>query len=218
MIYIIQNCTNKKTIGSDYPQCISLIKNYDVTEFNSITNFSSYKGKKVAFIPNLDGLKLDLKAKLTDFISCGLGPGNDSIISHNFFKILEKSVTSSFQQFNCSLYQNDEAMEYVWLHYIYTLENKVDFAKSEFTHVDISLQSHLQKISSYNDFEYFYNTYDEYGLIRAKKTILKSPPLDFFVIGRFNQKHYVSERLKNEMECIGITGIEFEEADDMIFI
>jgi hypothetical protein len=98
------------------------------------------------------------------------------------------------------------------------LEEAVDYNKSEFSHTNDKLLVKISKVKDYQDFLNFYNNDDTYGLIKSTRTILKHAPLDFFVIGRYNQKHYVSKKLRDELIMGGFTGISFEEVHDIAFV
>lgn len=175
------------------------------------------KGLRINYIPDLSSIKIGSKTKLTDLISCSLGPGNDYIISPRFRELIKKYKTSDIQFFDCFLHQKGGSFKYCWVHYIYTLEKVVDYCKSDFSHTDEKLLDKIGKIKNYQDFLNFYDNDDMYGFIKSKRIVLKHEPLDFFVIGRYNQKHYVSKRFKEELVRTGISGTTFEEADDIVF-
>lgn len=132
----VDKSSDTKVIGSNYPQCSGVLKTYNNNSEISLTKFAYFKGNKVDFVPDLDGITLYKSSKLTDFISCSLGPGNDSVIGLTFFDLLSNHKLSDIQFFNCFLYKADEKYYYIWLHYIYSLEEFVDYKKSVFTHPD----------------------------------------------------------------------------------
>lgn len=219
-IFILNKATDPDVIGADYPQCVGVLKAYDNTYENnkSLYYFAHYKGKYVQFVPDLGSIKVSAKAKLTDIISCSMGPGNDLIVSPRMCELLTEYKTSEIQIFDCVLTKKDVKYKYYWLHFIYSLEKKVDYKRSILNHVDPELRSAASEISSFDQFDDFYNTRDEYGLVYSSKLTLKSNKLDFFLVGRMDQKIYLSERLKNEIQKCELTGIEFEIAHGIGFV
>jgi hypothetical protein len=217
--FVIENSTDHKIIGSEFPQCIGTVKGYNDEYENplSLYYFAHHKGKQIDFTPDLSAIRIGLKTKLTDSVSCSLGPGNDWVISSKFKNLLKPFITSPLQLFQCVLNRKEERFTYWWVHYIYDLEKQVNYTQSSFTHPDEKLLPKLAKIKTYEDYRLFYEQEDEYGLIRATKTVLNSPPLDFFLVGQFNQQHYISERLRDEMQLKGLKGITYKEAADIVF-
>jgi hypothetical protein len=217
--YIINNSIDNKIIGNEFPQCTGTLKGYNNEYENplSLYYFAHQKGIEIDYEPDLSAIKVGLKTKMTDYISCSLGPGNDSVISSKFRNLLKRYKTSPLQMFKCILNRKEEQFKYFWIHYIYSLEKIVDYRQSVFSHPNEKFESKLRSIKSYEDYRYFYDNDDTYGLIRADKTVLNAAPLDFFVIGQFNQKHYVSEGLKDALEIKGISGLTFKEATDIHF-
>jgi hypothetical protein len=217
--YILDHSTDHKVIGSEYPQCTGVLKGYDNEYENpfSLYYFAHQKGKKIDYQPDLSAIKIGLKTKLTDCISCSLGPGNDLVVSSKFKNTLKTFKVSPLQLFKCVLNRKEEQFNYWWIHYIYSLEEQVDYMKSTFAHSNEKLHAKLMNVKSYEGYRSFYDNDDTYGLVMATKTVIDSPPLDFFVVGQFNQKHYASERLKDALEIRGITGVTFKEATDVYF-
>lgn len=213
----LDRTADTKIIGNYYPQCKGVIKGYDNEAENSLYNFGHHKGQKVAFTPNLDGITIHKNSKLTDVISCSLGPGNDLIISERFYNLLKLFKKSLIQFFDCYIYHRERRLKYVWVHFIYDLEKKIDYKKSLFIHPDDSLLGEINKITSYNEFIDFYENKDKFGFIKAQKNVLNTERLDFFVIGRYNQKTYISKRLRDVILNEKITGIDFNEVSDIEF-
>lgn len=213
----LDRTSDTKIIGNYYPQCKALTKGYNNEAENSFYNFAFHKGRKVNFIPNLDGIIIHKTSRLTDVISCSVGPGSDLIISERFYNLLKSFKTSSIQYFDCYIYKGESRSKYIWVHFIYDLEKYVDYRDSLFTHPDESLLAEIKEIASYKDFMDFYEQKDKFGFIKAKKISLNAAGPDFFVIGRFNQKAYISERLRGVILNEKITGIEINEVDDIEF-
>ena len=77
--YRMKESIDAKIIGSHYPQCAGVLDGYNDEYENqySLYYFAHKKGKKINYHPDLSSIKILERTKLTDLISCGLGPGND---------------------------------------------------------------------------------------------------------------------------------------------
>lgn len=218
--FVITEAVDSKVIGPDYPQCTGLLKGYNNEYENplSLYFFAHQKGLQINFVPDLSSIKIGSRTKLTDLISCSLGPGNDYIISSRFKELIGKYRISPIQFFDCFLHRRNERFKYCWAHFIYALEKSVDYVESDFSHADEKLLDKISAIKSYPDFLSFYDNDDTYGFIRSTRTVIRHEPLDFFVVGRYNQKHYVSKRFKEELLESELSGIEFSKASDIFFV
>jgi hypothetical protein len=217
--YSITESTDEEVIGIHYPQCAGLLTGYNNEYENqqSLYYFAHQKGKKIDYTPDLSSIKILERTKMTDLISCGLGPGNDLVVSSRFKDIIEKSSSSQYQIFETILNKKKNKFQYWWIHYIYNLEKVVDYEASTFFHVNKQLRDKVKKIKSYKEYRQFYDKEDTYGFIRAINTVLKHKSLDFFIVGQFNQTHYASEKLKDKLVTAGITGLDFKIATDIEF-
>lgn len=217
--YILDKSTNPKIIGENYPQCVGVVDGYNNTQENkkSLYNFAHSKGKVVDSAPDLSGIKIGHKTKLTDVVSCSLGPGNDLIVSDKFLTVLQGKSYSKIQFFKCCLNKSDKKFDYNWIHFVFQLEQLVDYKNTVFSHIDDKYSQFVKRIRSYQEFERFYQNTDEFGLIKSNQVVINCKPLDFFIIGRFNQKIYVSQEMLFEIKEIGLTGIEFKPSQDIEF-
>jgi len=203
---VLETSTILKDIG-DFPQIIRIDKAYKLGLESSIDVFANYKGSIPKKIPNLhDCLVLHPKSKLTDLVSCSLGPGNDLIISEKLKTLLAHYELGPLKFYKCNLLQGrNKIEEYYWIHFLYDLMKEVLFAKSEFR-----LGSDVVTgIGSYQDYVNFSSKHDPFGFLRATKLFLPSKfkKLDFFMIGGFDQNVYLSEALAKVMIKQKFTGI-----------
>lgn len=218
--FVVNKSCESNIVGPHYPQCTGLLKEYDNEYSNkkSLHRFAHKKGEKINYKPDLNSIKIGQRTKPTDVISCSLGPGNDMVVSNKLFNLIKQSKTSNMQFFDCLLHKKESSLQYKWAHFIYDLEEFTDYKKTIFYHPTEKILNKTKAIKDHHSFLKFYNEVDTYGFIRAEKTVLRHSPLDFFVVGRFNQKHYASSAFKALLIAEGITGIEFEVADDIQFI
>ena len=217
--FSLTETTDEKIIGKHYPQCSGFLTGYNNEYENpySMFCFAYQKGKRINYKPDLSSIKIPEKTKLTDLISCSLGPGNDLVVSERLKNILNESKSSQYQIFETLLNKKNERFKYWWIHFIYDLEKTVDFEASTLFHANKSLNKKVKSIKNYSEYLEFYDNEDTFGLVRTTNTVLKHEPLDFFIVGQFNQTRYVSEKLMNRINSEGITGIEFAEANDIHF-
>lgn len=218
--FVMTESIDSKVIGPEFPQCSDFLRDYDNTLDNSksLFSFSYYKGRRSDITPDLTAIKANARTKMTDLLSCPLGPGNDLVISSRFYELLNDFKKSEIQFFDCVVNQKDNKYNYKWVHFIFDLESYVDYSKSIFFHPDKSKRNELFKIRSYSDFKLFYEKDYTHGLVKSKKLYIEHEQLDFFLVGRFDQKCYVSERLKQKVESMNLTGIEFIKSHEIFFI
>lgn len=218
--FIVKESIDSNVIGSHYPQCTGVLNGYNNEYINkkSLYYFAHQKGVKVKNKPDLSSIKVGQRTKMTDIISCSLGPGNDMVVSDKLFSLIKKAETSNIQFFDCLLHKKEVNYKYNWVHFVYNLEEFVDYKKSVFFHPNEKILAQAKEIKDYKSFLVFYNEMDTYGFIKTEKTFIRHPLLDFFTVGRFNQKHYVSSEFKSKLLSEGLSGIEFEAADDIVFV
>lgn len=92
-VVIIKNSSDPKKIGKHFPQTVLLNKK----ETDDLEFLSTQKGIRVPEKISLKNIQLSSIAKLTDAISCSLGPGNDMIISDRLYEIFKGSNVGPVQ-------------------------------------------------------------------------------------------------------------------------
>jgi len=146
--YILEVSVVHKVIGNDFPQCIGLLKGYinELSNPLSLYSFAHRKGERIDYRPDLSAIKVGIKTQLTDLVSCSLGPGNDLLLSTKFKNIIKSFKTSPIQIFPAFLNRKSEIFKYWWIHFIYSLERKVDYENSVFSHSDKKLEEKAKNI------------------------------------------------------------------------
>lgn len=213
--FIIKQLIERKDIGPHYPQIQGFIKGYenDISNNRSLDYFGEFKGEEVAFIPDLSSMKAAERVKMTDLLSCYLGPGTDLVVSTKFYSIVSNFMTSKIQVFESLIHKKNENFRYKWLHFVYNLESFVNYQKSKFSHPKKIFKKEVEAIKSQEDLHFFRKTIDKHYLLESQKLYIKHSELDFFVVGYFNQKCFVSEQLKNELEQQSLTGFVFQPSN-----
>ncbi|MFY7898917.1 MAG: imm11 family protein [Chitinophagaceae bacterium] len=217
-MYKIRNSLNHKEIGV-YPQIET--GNYPIMYENS--NFiGNIHLKKITSHPDLTIPILRKKAKLTDLISAGImGFSFKLLISTKLKLLLEKYQNDNLQFFKTSLiYKDDENNDY-WVVHPYRADyDFVDYAKSVISKENI-LGTDPKEYVTINSTESFIQQRTEHrtdGKIwgfTIEKIAFKNGLTDLFVLDGVSGGigYYVSEKLKNEIEEAGCTGIEFEPVE-----
>lgn len=213
--YTITTTTNSKIIGSDYPQmeCI------DVKQIDGLDKISEHKGEKIDSVNKIYNLRMPVRSKITDVISCSLGAGGDFVISEKLYLILKHCECSSLQFFPITFeYKNELYTNFYWVHFVYKLEKFIDFERSDYDNLFIKAIN-VNKPINYNEFSRLIENHKKYNHFRLTKTVLKKDfPIheDFFVLSFANQKKYISERLYRKILLEKITGLDIDVAHDIV--
>lgn len=86
--YIVSSSSDPKLIGSDFPQAYSFIKEYNPNAPHALFDLYEYLYTKFPdYIPDLSGIRMSGRAKLTDIVSNGFG-GQLEIVSPRTKEIL----------------------------------------------------------------------------------------------------------------------------------
>ena len=222
MYYILKNDDNPKIVGSDYPQAWKFTKEYDekCDEANGIYSFYKkiHNNERPDFVPDLGGLVLSGRAKLTDIVST-------SVLPRLHMNEVAKEVFSScnlgdYEFYNAQLYLKKakiltQILDYFYLcpftdifDYIYLPETlfRVDKYSPE------RQQLFIEGFSSYQAYTDFITK--NIDVISPTKITMNEgfdKTLDYFIIPNLNiYRGIASEKLKTKIEAKGITGLKFE--------
>lgn len=214
-IYKIKNSLNYKVIGV-YPQV-------ETGEYPVINGNPNFIGNVyMNFMPTEPDLPrpiLKKKAKMTDYISAGImGLSSRLLVSNKLKLVLEKYKNENVQFFNTSIiYKDVEDFDY-WVVHPYKVDyDFVDYSKSIISKENI-LGSDPKEYVTIDDTEEFikqrthHSTDGKIWGFTIEKVAFKDKLTDFFILDGVSGGigYYVSEKLKQEIEEAGCTGIEFE--------
>ena len=216
--YIIQESGNLKIIGK-YPQTKDIQYNCDV--WNEPKFIGQIHFEKVDFEPIIANAILHPKSKQTDLIDANsaMGFSNKLLISGKLKTILEKNRKNGMQFFKSPIIQNNLLAEDYWILNMYEFKNDyVDFLNSKILLEEITsenINSLYLSINSLKDYELkIEEVRGKKGCnLRIEKLVLSKDKIDndFFMIRySFSGIYFVSEKLKQEIEDAGCTGIEFQ--------
>ena len=199
------------------PQIKEFIHNCNIeSDPNSIDKFIF---EKIKINPILSNVVLESKSKRTDFINTygNVGFSFGNLISDKFKLILERFNCYGFQFFETYIIQDNQKFANYWQTNVFDFPYQyVDFEKTRFLFKDRDADKNIiSKVINFKDVEEFKAFANQ---VRYPKWIFfkdivfnQDINLDFFAL-RYTegaQKGIISERLKNELEENGITGIEF---------
>lgn len=219
--FAIQHSMNTKIVGK-IPHTKEVIHNCDVWDEPRFIDRMFFK--KIEGKPILSNAVLFPNAKLTDFIvTFGMGFSFGSmLISDKLKKILEGFNVLGLQYFKTFLILNNVKIENYWqTHNFKFAYEYIDFVGSEFylKNSETRVIDYSKRLIFENstEFEKFVNN-REYPYSPIIKTIKfnTNMNLDYFTLRFFelgNGYGIVSEKLKEEIEKQGITGIEFRPID-----
>ncbi len=221
--YTIQYSNNLKIIGK-YPQTKSIKYNchvWDDPRFIEHVHF-----EKIDFEPITANAILQLKSKQTDLINTNssIGFSKKLLVSEKLKTILLKNRATGLQFFRAPIIQNNLIIEDYWILNMYEFNNDyVDISKSKVFYnkkaVDYKLSFNTIKEQIYFDtFQQFeqkkiqlWSDNEEIIIIEKINLHAESIKEDFFMIDHiFGKLFFISERLKQEIEETGCSGIEFQ--------
>lgn len=216
--YIIQESGKLKIIGK-YPQTKDIHYNCDV--WNEPKFIGQIHFEKVDFDPIIANAILHPKSKQTDLINTNsaMGFSNKLLISGKLKTILEKNRKQGMQFFKSPIIQNNLLVEDYWILNMSEFNNDyVDFLNSKILLEEITsenINSLYLSINSLKDYELkIEEIRGKKGCnLRIEKLVLSKDKIynDFFmIIYSFSGIYFVSEKLKQEIEDAGCTGIEFQ--------
>ena len=224
--YRIYESSESKEIGF-FPQVYNAIVDFSIYDKNSAYHLHFSKAHESTLWPIA---KLSGKAKKTDLVSHSfMGLTNKLIVSTKLYSIFSASKTEGIQFIKSKLILRKDKEEDYWIVNPYLSEYPfLDAANCEFIYTDAMLTVEMEKLyfeSSMSFIQaYLQNQKDAVSIgypnhkpLRIKKIAFKNENnLDLFcVVGVKNGiGFFVSEKLKNEIEEAGCTGIVFTEPNE----
>lgn len=222
--YFLRNTLSVKIKGF-YPQ-IKSVKYYchiwNTPNFMGNIHFEKFPDDVVLATPILNE-----KANLTDLIEIGdVGFNLNLLISGKLKEVLEKYIGENNGEFiNCPIMKSDVEFSDYWVFNGYSFNQEyIDFNNSlikyekqdddfETTYKTKMIFLSLENLKQFD--EYVKIAQEKTELITIEKLILKENiSSDFFMLRHvFNGIYLVSEKLKQEIEEAGCTGVEFQPSN-----
>ena len=218
MYYNITPSYDVKVTGIDDVQSSSAIYPVNIWDPIYINQWSH------ALIPDYVVLpipKIKAKANLTDIMSVFFtGSGGRLTISNRLKEILEKSSHGNIQFIPLTIYYKKKYLTNYWLTNIISFDNEIAINYRE----SLIFETHFItkiKIISINDYEDFKQNEIKLewpnNLFIDKVAFKNKIDYNFCTIENVSAGvgYFVSEKLKEEIESAGFTGIEFQPIEQM---
>lgn len=210
--------SDTKLIGSDYPQAYSFIKGYNPNAPHALFDLYEYLYTKFPdYIPDLSGIKMSARAKLTDIVSGGFG-NRLEIISPRVKEILETYNLCPHRFYGMNLYLRKVRYDYYMFHTQCDYSDFVDYQRSTFVKCyNYSTKGASVVINSKKEFLTQKEIIQEKDILNSviADTIFMTADfwnmdLDYFYINLIDfGGDYISERLMNHLLKSQVTGWDF---------
>lgn len=216
--YLLRSPSDPKIIGirDGYGQAESQRQGFkNKSHYDEIINFfnktNANIGKFPSFEINLEYVKMEKKAKLTDFISFyPVIPYGYFLVSEHVVKILSTFKLPKHKFYSATIEFKEEKIHNYKLFYCPPLEdNLIDYTKSIFFSGNELLGKKFHSFSSREE----YQAHIKHDFLRAEKIYINkgfNNEFDYFNIEHFSGG-LISTDLKETFEIAGITGIKFLE-------
>lgn len=215
--YRIQHSLDNKIVGTFGQIIDSIPPDGWESKPNFVQNisFRKFDGEVLTAI----GL-LDKKAKLTDLLSTvPVGFAPKLLVSKAFKELFENLAPSLFQFFSCDIEKKGVNFEYWLASPLVTGWNFVDFTRSE-TLIRKNkpeggtIQSivPIDNLADFNDFVSNTHPDERWNITVEKVNVTPEVNVDLFVLDKVDGGvgYFVSERFKQAVEVLELTGIEFK--------
>ena len=221
MFYTLDPACGTKETGNNFPQIQDMLPKYDWKGANSINKLSRCRFAFPDFEPNLDGLVIKSKTKITDLlITAMLTKG--MMISPKFKSLLEGFNLGNVKFYPSRIYYKGTFLvEYFCMHILPVGIDVVDIAGSTFLVkkmyrtilYDIEIETkedYLKKtaVLKEEDPKAFLSIWSK----KIKLNELFDDSLSLFEIGTFDSDYYISESLASSILSSGMTGCDIKQS------
>ena len=224
--YIVSSSSDPKLIGSDFPQAYNFTKEYNPNAPHALFDLYEclYTQKFPDYIPDLSGIRMSGKAKLTDIVSNGFG-GQLEIVSPRTKEILETYNLCPHRFYEMNLYLRKVKYDYYMFHTQCDYSDLVDYKKSTFVeYYNYSTKGAPMPINSKEEFLIQKGIVEEKNILNTVTvdTLFMTPNfwymnLDYFYISLVDTgEDYISERLMKHLLESKITGWDFIPATNLM--
>lgn len=223
MYYSLVFSSEPSVIGNQYPQIQKMSPDYDFNSSSSVYNVSRSFRTLPNVVPDFNGFVLHNRAKLTDFISNVFSYPNGFIVSERVKNILSMCTLQTHAFYPIVLYHKGLRIDnFFWFHIIYDLTDVVDYERSTFFVKKVHNELGEVSVSSKSDFlnkrEAIEQEYSGQNVtLWAKKLqFLSHANFDFFKIGMFDRRCFITDKTYNMFCSEGVTGVEYCHLSDEI--
>ena len=212
MFYNIVPSHDEKVTGIDDAQSSSAIYPVNIWDPIYINQWGN------TLIPDFVVLpipKIKAKANLTDLMSVFFtGSGGRLTISNRLKEILEKNSHGNIQFIPITIYYKKKYLSDYWLTNILSFDNEkvINYSQSLIFECHFTTEIKMITIKDYKDFKQNEIKLEWPNNLFIEKVVFKSKvEQDFCTVERVSggAGYFVSEKLKQEIESAGCTGIKF---------
>ena len=213
----IRNSVDPKIIGQKFPQVKDVKGNFNVQSPDYIGNSLFYLNN-IDINPVLPELILWNGSKVTDLISSSfIGTSSSLICSDRLKEILDKPALQCIQFFSIKIHHKERIYANYWfLHPTKGNNELIDFNASEIWEEKSFLKIKRREFPNHEAFNKEVKELKYPYTLNIVGYKLKSTLPDFFVLTSIDGGvgFFVSEKIKNEIEKVGCTGIVFTEPNE----
>jgi hypothetical protein len=208
----IPNSDNNQVV----PQVENMGAGYDWDASDSITHLS---GNVPLFRPpNFRAFHLDPDTKLTDIVSQAYISTRGILASDRICRVLDDFIVQRHERYPADVVLHGKTYRYCWLHMIEEVDDRIDFAKSEF-YIETILDGTIENVAladkkALGDLNR--RLIDKgSGRLRARRItfISGTPAYDLFCLQFIARAYLASEALTARLSATGQTGFEFRPAE-----
>lgn len=228
IFYRVKEMAGEKETGPVYPQCDNFIKGVDPDmphSFFDVVRCVRDKQSFPDFKPAIDGQKLAIRAKPTDFLSCALY----NTITKKGVRALDKLNFTEHRIYPMKIYARKTPLLYFHVPFLEYGQDAIVWDKCEFYKSDLAFKTtnldsiYLKRLS---DEILTFTSYEDYrSYTRSVSFFIKI--LRLAVNGSFNMEldhfkssitidQYVSERFIETYQANNLTGLKFENPIEVV--
>lgn len=204
MFYSIDNITGDETGVFPQVSCISQTLAHSI-------QFDEFAAK----IPELV-FEIEKRAKVTDVLSQAAISAHGMLISERFKTLMENFRIMNHVFYPAVVKTRTADLQYYWIHLADdSFVNKIDYTKSIFYWTRSTMRKGVIELSSFDDYLGQKEKNGHLWGVDIDKIVLNKNfdmTLDMFGCLPFDMGIYVSERLKNAILSMEISGLELKEA------
>ena len=192
----------------DFPQTWKFIKEYDPDSPTGVCSFCYNHYVFPDYTPDLDGFKLQTGARLTDFVTTGIGLF--PLVTPKCKAVMEQLTLLPHRFYPAGLYKRNIRYDYYFFFYLlWCYPAFVDYKKTTF-YKKLDPEKKPLAIGTRYDFIKYkrQNPYIKTDQVVLLKSFNKE--LDMFDLSPIFLDMVVSERFKNAIEEAGLTGQSFK--------
>ena len=220
-MYILKTDVVNDDNNEIIPQVQDMGPGYDFDSPSSLTRIAP--NVPLTISPDLHAFQLDPETKLTDVVSQGYVFSSGLLISEAFAQALEGHVVQRHQLYPADVVFHDVTYRYFWLHFTEEVEERIDYARSEFVvepldggstrEVSIATRGELRTTAMQ-----LVDTLT--GELKARRLAFLpgTPAFDLFCVLLTTRTFFASDELAQSLSAAQLTGFTLAPSDVELFV